>query len=215
MKLFDLTVRDFLSDLGSDSPAPGGGTVAALCGALGASLVAMGGRLSAGRPVAPGTGEQADVWAKMETAVREGDELSKRFLSLMEEDTEAFNAYMQALKLPKGTDDEKAARRAAMQEAMKGAARVPLEPLRLCERVVALSHDVAAMGNKNALSDAGVAALAANAAAVGAAYNVRINLLSIADANFCARMRSDALAVLERVEKRARDVRDVVERSFA
>ena len=94
MKLFDLTVRDFLSDLGSDSPAPGGGTVAALCGALGASLVAMVGRLSAGRPVAPGTGEQADVWAKMETAVREGDELSKRFLSLMEEDTEAFSACM-------------------------------------------------------------------------------------------------------------------------
>ena len=215
MKLSDMTVRDFLSDLGSDSPAPGGGSVAALCGALGASLVAMVGRLSAGRPASRETTDADGVRAAMEAAVRDGDELSRRFLSLMEEDTAAFNAYMQALKLPKGTDDEKAAQRRAMQEAMKGAASVPLETLRLCERVVALSHDVAAMGNRNALSDAGVAALTANAAAVGASHNVRINLLSIADADFVARTSAETLDILARVEDGARGVRDIVEHSFA
>lgn len=183
MKYEEYTIGKFVDELASDLPAPGGGSVAALCGALAAGLNVMVGSLTVGKE------KYRDKWEIMESITKDSNELRAEFVRLMNEDTESFNKYMAALRMPRGTDAEKAARKAAMAEAAKGATDVPLRTLEACEKTAALALVAAENGNINAASDAGCAALIADAAAKAASFNVRINLPGIKDEAFAADVR--------------------------
>jgi formiminotetrahydrofolate cyclodeaminase len=176
--LIDKTVTGFLDEVASHSAAPGGGSVAALAGALGAALTAMVCRLTIGKK------KYADVESEMQEVLGKVEELRGQFTALIEKDTEAFQAVMTAFSLPQETDEQKEARSAAIQEATKTAALVPLQVMQLCERTLPLTQVVATKGNVNSLSDAGVAASMLYAACVGAAMNVQINLSTIQDDTF-------------------------------
>lgn len=176
--LIEKTVAGFLDDVASNSAAPGGGSVAALSGALGAGLTAMVCRLTIGRK------KYADVEVEIQEVLQKAEELRAQFTALIEKDTEAFQSVMRAFALPKETDEEKKARSSAIQEATKSAALVPLQVMELCERTLPLTQTVAMKGNVNSLSDAGVAASMLYAACTGAALNVRINLSTIQDDTF-------------------------------
>lgn len=188
------TITEFTKELASDSPAPGGGSVAALTGALAAALSAMVGRLTVGKE------KYKDGWAVMEKVQNEADALSVTLLSLMEEDTDAFNAYMAAMKLPKDTDEAKAARKAAMQDAAKKSTSVPLRTMERCLEAAKLGDLAAKNGNPNALSDAGSAVLLAKAGGRAAMYNVLINLPGITDAEFAAQCKSRSEAVMAELD---------------
>ena len=164
------TLRGFVDELSTDSPAPGGGSVAALCGSLSAALSAMVANLTVGRK------GQERVWDAMSELAARAQDHKDWFLRAVDRDTEAFNAVMAAMRLRAGTDEEKAEKDRALTEANRGAARVPLEVLERTGALVELAQAVAADGNPNSLSDAGVAGLTALACAEGARYNVLINL---------------------------------------
>ncbi len=198
------TVRDFVDTLASRAPAPGGGSVAALCGALSTGLVAMVGQLTTGKK---GYEDHAD--AMNDAAVR-AQALREAFLADIDADTAAFDGIMAAFALPKGTPAEKQARRAAVQAATRHAIEVPLRVLERCVDALDLV-DVAMRGNKNARSDAGVAGLTLRACAEGAAYNVRINLAGFKDEAFAADARTRADAAITQVRQRCRAVADAIE----
>ena len=172
------TLKAFLDELASSSPAPGGGSVAALAGALGAALTSMVCNLTIGKK------KYADVQADMKKVLDQAEELRGVFTVLVDKDTEAFNKVMEAFGLPKETDPQRALRAAAINEATKEASLVPLEVMKHCIDALALVQEVASKGNVNSISDAGVSALMLNAACQSAALNVRINLNALNDAEF-------------------------------
>jgi formiminotetrahydrofolate cyclodeaminase len=178
--LLEKRMHDFLAELASASPAPGGGSVAALCGALGAALVAMVCRLTVDKP------KYADVSAELRETMDQADELRQTFAQLVERDTEAFQAVMSAFRMPKESDELKASRSKAIQEATRGATEVPLEVHSLAVDLMKLAHRAAHKGNVNSISDAGVAAEMALVAARGAAMNVDINLGGLKDHKYVA-----------------------------
>ncbi|MCK4258557.1 MAG: cyclodeaminase/cyclohydrolase family protein [Halanaerobiales bacterium] len=180
--LYELKVADFLNELASDSPAPGGGSVAALAGALSSSLVSMVGRLSG----------KCENQERIQQIVTVSDQLALELKELIEKDTQAFNKVMVAFKMPKGTEEEKAARRQAIQQGMKDAALTPLEVMEKAIQGMELTQEIAKLGNQNAITDAGVSGLMGYAAVKGAAYNVQVNLLSIKDEDF-KREKADRL----------------------
>jgi len=175
--LMNMTVRGFLDELASGSPAPGGGSVSALAGSLAASLVSMVARLSGGEL------ENED----MGRVLREASALKESLGRHVDEDTGAFNRVMEAYRLPKSTAAEKDRRFEAVQQALQGAADHPMLVARECLRVLQLCREVAIAGNPNALSDAGVAALLAYSGVTGAMLNVAINLDGIKDDAYKAR----------------------------
>lgn len=164
----DLT--GFLGELASDSPTPGGGSVAALCGALGAALNSMVANLTIGKK------KYADVEDKMKETLAATETLRVELAQMIDEDAAAFDKVMAALKMPKETDDEKATRKAVLQLALVDAATVPLAVMEMCVGVIKLARPVAEHGNVNAVSDAGVAALVGRAGVHAAGLNVLINL---------------------------------------
>ena len=172
------TLKAFLDELASSSPAPGGGSVAALAGALGAALTSMVCNLTIGKK------KYADVQTDMKKVLDQAEELRGVFTVLVDKDTEAFNKVMEAFGLPKETDPQRALRAAAINEATKEASLVPLEVMKHCIDALALVQEVASKGNVNSISDAGVSALMLNAACQSAALNVRINLNALNDAEF-------------------------------
>ena len=176
----DLPVREFLDDLASGAPVPGGGAGAALSAAAGAALVAMCCNLTIGRE------KYAAVEAEMRDTASRLDELRVRLLDLLEADTRVYSQVMAAYRLPRATADEKAARTAAIQSALKAASDVPHEMARVCRDVLALAPAVAAKGNASAVSDAGVGAVLAHAGLESAAQNVLINLGSTRDGGYGA-----------------------------
>lgn len=176
MELSELTVASFANLLGSDAPAPGGGSAAALEGALGAALSAMVSALTIGRK------KYADYQDIAQEGYDKASELKERFLSAMERDTEAFNAFGDAMALPKETSGEKAARIAAMQRALVVCIESPMHMMELAVEALELTDSLLGKTNVNALSDLGVAALSLGAALRGAWLNVRINLGSLKDA---------------------------------
>jgi len=190
----DLT--NFLADLASDTPTPGGGSVAALSGALGAGLTSMVSNLTIGKK------KYADVEDDMKGALESAESLRLELTRLIEEDAAAFDGFMKALKLPKESDEEKAKRRAAMQQALVDAASVPLVVMEKCVLVIDVAMVAADKGNPNAVSDAGVAALVARAGAHAARLNVLINLGGIT-ADEHAAFVSDARAALDRLSAEA------------
>ncbi|WP_162131444.1 cyclodeaminase/cyclohydrolase family protein, partial [Limnohabitans sp. Rim47] len=141
--LNDMKVADFLSELASNSPAPGGGSVAALAGALSGSLVSMVGRLS---------GKCEEAQKQIKEIIKISDQLVEELKELIEKDTQAFNQVMAAFKMPKGTDEEKAARSRAIQKGMKEAALVPLKVMEKAVKVMELAREIAEVGNQNAIT---------------------------------------------------------------
>ncbi|EHM10041.1 methenyl tetrahydrofolate cyclohydrolase [Thermanaerovibrio velox DSM 12556] len=204
MSLQDMTVKSFVEELASDSPAPGGGSVAALCGALGGALATMVARLTVGKE------KYKESWDVMEKVISDGLALNKKFLELMEEDTESFNQFMAARKMPKDTDQEKAARAQAIAEASKRTAMVPLATLRSCEALAEIALEAARSGNPNAVTDAGTAALLARAAAKAAAYNVFINLPGIDDQDFVRTCEDSVRTCLDKVAKIGAEVEELL-----
>jgi len=181
--LAELDLRQFADELSSDSPAPGGGSVAAFCGVMAASLTAMVANLTFGK-----CGYERYSKKMNQTAIN-AQLLKDELLRLVDRDAAAFNQVMGSYRLPKKTEAERAQRQAAIQGAMKTAAQIPLQVMETCEKVLILTDYVSKHGNLNSISDAGVAALATDAAIRGAALNVLINLGNIEDSEFKTRMR--------------------------
>ena len=180
-QLISLTLTEFADALGSDQTAPGGGSAAALAGALGGALAVMVARLTLGRA------KYAAHQDEMAVVEIRADLLKTKLLALVDADTAAYNQVTDAYKLPKDTEAQKVERAAAVQAAFKAATEVPLATAEASAEVLALAGQVAARGNRNAASDAAVAALLAHAGLLGAVRNVRINLGSLQDATFSAR----------------------------
>ncbi len=193
-------LNDFLTDVSSSSPTPGGGSVAALAGSLGAALTAMVSRLTIGKK------KYADVQQHMEGIMTSADNLRNKLVELVERDSEAFNKVMQAFSLPKETDDEKSRRSSAIQEATKTASLAPLEVMELTATGIDMTAIVAEKGNVNSISDAGVGALLFHAACVGAALNVRINLATLQDKAFVDQTSARVTQIEQHVEQRAKEI---------
>lgn len=200
----DLTVSEFVNRLASDEPVPGGGSASAVAASLGAALVAMVASLSEGRPRYI---MYADVHRRTKAA---GTELADRLLRIADEDAAAYTAYSVALKLPRETAEEQAARTDALQAAAKAAAEVPLRCVEACLEVVGGAELLAARCNVNASSDLDVAALLAEAAARGAAENVRVNLPSVGDAAWAAETTARLDALMSQIASLAETTHAVV-----
>ncbi len=171
----DQPLRHFMDKLASKSPEPGGGSVAALTGALGAALVSMVSNLTLGKD------KYKDVQSQIETLLKESENLRGEMQDLIQKDTEAYGALSEVYRMPKNTDAEKAVRSSKMQEALKKACQVPFEIGLKSLEVAKLAERAAEIGNVAAVSDAGVAVLLAQACAQSAALNVKINVNSIRD----------------------------------
>lgn len=184
MALTDKPVTTFLDELASNAPAPGGGSVAAISGALGAALVSMVCNLTLGKK------GYEEVQGDIEALVARSEALRAELQGLLEEDVKAYTAYSVTAKMPKDTDEQKAARAEAMQAALKNATMVPMRIAEAAVKVMDLCMPAAVKGNKWAVSDAGVAVLMAEAALRAAALNVLINLGTIKDQTFVAEKRA-------------------------
>ena len=171
-------LQTYLDDAASNKPAPGGGSVSACVGALGAALVSMVCNLTQGRE------KFADVETEVVALVGQSEDARRRLEDLLQQDTTAYNGVITAYKMPKETAEEQAARSAAIQSGLIVAADVPLEICRVAVDVCRLSKVAAEIGNPQAVTDAGIGAILGEAAVVGAALNVRINLGSIKDAAY-------------------------------
>jgi len=200
----DKTLADFLNELASNSPAPGGGSVAALSGALGAALTSMVCNLTIGKK------RYLEVSEEISNVLKKSESLRKTFAELIDKDTEVFNKVMEAYGLPKDTDVQKDERRKAIEEATKQATAVPLEVIRNCLRALELTRVVAQKGNRNSISDAGVAALILKTASDGAALNVRINLNSINDKNFEAQVLKEMQSMTAVIQALTEDTLRIV-----
>lgn len=186
--LAQTTIGGFLDELASASPTPGGGAAAALCGAMGAALVSMVCNLTIGRP------RYAEVEAAMRLIRDQADDARRRLLALAEDDARAYDAVAAAYKLPRPTDAAREERKVAIQNALKLAVGPPLEAARVCRSLLPLGLEVAAHGNPNLISDAGVAVELATAGLRSAILNARINLAEIADADFVAEREREIVA---------------------
>ena len=184
--LTDLTVKDFLNKVAGSDPVPGGGSIAALNGALASALAAMVANLTIGKK------KYAEVQEDMQAIAQEAERLMGDFTADIDRDSDAYDRVFACFKMPKETDEEKAARSAAIQEATKYAAQVPLEVAQRACALMPLIAEVALKGNQNAVTDACVAMMSARNAVLAAVLNVRINLSSLKDAELVTRLQAEA-----------------------
>lgn len=191
MKLIDMTVAGFIDELASDSPAPGGGSVSALNGAIAAALTSMVGNLTIGKK------KYADVEEEMREIVSRVSEIQKELLEAVDKDSDAFNVVFAAFKWPKETEEEKKARSAEIQRGTKIAADVPMRVAEKAAELMPLIEKVIMKGNQNSITDACCAMMACRYAVIGALLNVRINLGSIKDETF-VKEHADRAAELEK-----------------
>jgi methenyltetrahydrofolate cyclohydrolase len=205
--LTTLTIEEFAGRAADATPKPwpGGGSVAALCGALSAALCAMVGRLTLGKE------KYREAWEEMEEVRDKADDLRVRLLSLINRDADAYDRIAACLAMPKATEEEREARRDAIQKATKEAAQVPLETLRAISDLTRLVENAIEKGNPNCLSDAAVACQAARAGAWGATYNVWINLGGISDKDFSASLRKEVDRLMGEITRTADRIGQVVE----
>ena len=203
--LVDMTVKGFAEETSRESPAPGGGSVSAYMGALGASLATMVANLSSHKP---GWDEQ---WSEFAAVAEEGMALQERLLHLVDEDTEAFNRIMAAFGMPKNTPEEKAARTEAIQTATLFATEVPLETMKASYEVFAVCRKMVEKGNPNSVSDAGVGALAARAAVLGAGMNVKINAGSLKDREKAEALIAEANELIAKANCEEAEITKLVE----
>ena len=172
-----MKIKNFMETLSSKSATPGGGSVAALTGAMGAALLSMVGNLTVGKE------QYKDVEYDIKDLLKKSESLRIKLEELMEKDVEVFNQFMSIMKLPRSNEEEKKYRNEKMQIASIEAAKVPLEVARKCKEVIDICSEVAVKGTRNAISDAGVGVLLAEAAFHSAIINVKINLNIIKDEN--------------------------------
>lgn len=205
-KLTALTVKGFADETLRESPAPGGGSVAAYMGALGAALGTMVANLSAHKPGWDDRWEEFSRWAD------KGVELETELLHLVDEDTEAFNRIMAAFGMPKSTDEDKRLRSEAIQKATLFAAQVPLETMKASFKAFEICKAMAETGNPNSVSDVGVGALAARAAVLGAGLNVKINASSLKDKAQAEALINEANNLMAEADKAEREVMEIVEK---
>lgn len=202
--LASMQVKGFLDELASSSPAPGGGSVAALSGSLGAALASMVCNLTVGKE------KYKDVEDEIKDVLKKSELVRNQLITLIDEDTTAFNDVMKAFKMPKETDEQKKKRSEAIQKGYKTAAQVPLKTAYTCMSVLDVSYVVAEKGNTNSITDAGVAALMAKAGVESAIFNVQINLGSIKDEEFVKETSKDIDDMLSAAEKKTKEIIDIV-----
>ena len=198
--LTDLTLTEFLEKTASNSPVPGGGSIAALSAAIAASLSEMVAHLTIGKKGYEALEEEMQEIAKDAFLYRE------RLIRYIDKDSNAYNDVMTAFKLPKGTEQERNNREEAIQEALINAALVPLNVARHAFKIIELAGKVVKQGNKNAVTDAAVAVMMARTAALSALYNVKINLASIKDTDFVEEIREEIKHMESEIVNREREV---------
>lgn len=193
--LTNMTLRGFVEEAASESPAPGGGSVSAAIGALGVALGSMVANLSAHKPGWDSRWREFSDWAD------KGKHYVDQLLHLIDEDTAAFNGIMDALGMPKGNDEEKAVRHAALQEATRRATEVPAQIMRTCYASMEVMEAMAKLGNPASVSDAGVGALAARAGVIGAFLNVKINVPSLEDKAYVKALLEEGAELVEKANR--------------
>jgi glutamate formiminotransferase / formiminotetrahydrofolate cyclodeaminase len=203
--LVELKLTDFIDEVSRESPAPGGGSIAALAGALGASLSSMVSNLTANK-----RGSDA-VDEILNDAAEECQQIKEALVNAIDEDTNAFNSYMNARRLPNKTAEEKRAREEAMQAGLKQAVMVPLNTAKQSYRVIEIAEVVAKNGNPNSITDVGVGAQSAYTGVLGGIYNVLINLKDIKDEKFNAEMRNTCAELKDKAQKKLGEVLGFVE----
>ena len=208
MKLAELTTAGFTDLLASDAPAPGGGSAAALEGALGAALTAMVCGLTVGKK------KYAEFQELAEEAQKKATDLKARFVDVMDRDTEAFNVVSAAFGMPKETDEEKAARSAAIQKGLEGCTKTPFEMMELAVETLELTASILGKSNDSAASDLGVSALSLRAAIQGAWLNVLINIGSLKNKELAEDYRAKGEALLAKALPLADEIYDTVVKSM-
>ena len=203
-RLVRMTVKGFAEETASESPAPGGGSVAANMGALGAALSTMVANLSSHKR------GWDDRWKEFSDWAEKGQAVVSELISLIDEDTAAFDRIMAAFSLPKGTDEEKAAREQAIEDATLYASQVPLRTMKASFKVFEVARAMAADGNPNSVSDAGVGALAARSAVLGAQLNVKINAVGLKDKEKAASLIAEADAIAAKAVTEEKEILDIV-----
>jgi glutamate formiminotransferase/formiminotetrahydrofolate cyclodeaminase len=205
--LVNMKVNDFIDEVSRESPAPGGGSVAALAGALGAALSSMVSNLTANNR---GSEEVDSILNK---AAEEAQEIKNALIGTIDKDTNAFNAYMEARRLPSNTMEEKRIKHEAEQRGLKEAVLVPLKTAQLSLKTIEISRTVVEHGNPNSITDVGVGAQIAFAGVKGGIYNVLINLKDIDDTDFidemklkCSQFMKDANDILNKINKKIESV---------
>lgn len=207
-KLVDLSAQKFANETASESPAPGGGSVSAYVGALGVSLGTMVANLSSHKPGWDERWEEFSNWAE------KGESLKNDLLFLVDEDTNAFNKIMDAFRLPKGTDEEKKERTSAIQNATKYAIEVPFKTMKKALESFEVIKAMAESGNPNSVSDAGVGALCARTAVIGAYLNVKINAAGFKDKKFITTVLSEAEEMVNKAKQLEEEILQIVNRKI-
>lgn len=198
--LIDLNIKEFVAETASNSPVPGGGSVAALAGSLGVALATMVANLTVGKE------KYAAVEAEMQDVIKKGDDIREKLVELIDRDATSFDGVMKAFKLPKETDEDKAARSAKIQSEYKYAASVPMETAELAMAIMDLAEVVVEKGNPNAVTDGAVAAMMSRTAVLSALLNVKINIGSIKDEAFVKEMTEKMEALEKKVFERETEV---------
>jgi glutamate formiminotransferase/formiminotetrahydrofolate cyclodeaminase len=206
--LVNMSLRKFADETASESPAPGGGSVAAYVGALGVSLGTMVANLSSHKK------GWDDKWKEFSNYAEDGQSIKDELLKLVDEDTMAFNKIMEAFSLPKTTDEEKAARKKAIDAATKRAIEVPFRVMELSLKSFDVIRTMAETGNPNSVSDAGVGALCARAAVHAAFLNVKINAAYYSDKRYTARKLQKGKEILEKAKETERKILLMVEKKI-
>lgn len=202
--LVDLTLKDFLNKVAGSDPVPGGGSIAALNGAVAAGLATMVSRLTIGKK---GYEASEEVMTHMQELTLQ---LLDEFIAFIDKDSEAYNDVFACFKMPKDTDEEKAVRSSAIQEATKQAALIPMEVARKALDMMVVIADVVRLGNRNTVTDACVSMIAARSAVLGALLNVRINLGSLKDKEFAEKLQTEADVLEQLAYQREKEVLDAI-----
>lgn len=203
-KLMQMTCSDFADETASESPAPGGGSISAYMGALGASLATMVANLSSHKPGWDDRWEEFSDWAD------NGQSIKNELIHLVDEDTNAFNKIMDAFGMPKSTEQEKAERTAAIQAATKYAIEIPFRVMKKSLEAFNIIQAMAEIGNPNSVSDAGVGALAARSAVMGAFLNVKINASGLKDKEFVEKVLTEGTEIEKLAQEKEKEILAIV-----
>jgi glutamate formiminotransferase/formiminotetrahydrofolate cyclodeaminase len=202
--LVSLKINDFLSELASNSPAPGGGSVAALSGGLAAALASMVCNLTIGKE------RYTNVQNEIKKSLKKSEKLRKKLTELIDEDTNAFQDVIKAFKMPKETEEQKKKRSTSIQNGYKKAAQIPLDTARLCAQILDVAKTIAEIGNVNSITDAAVSSIMARSAVESAILNVEINLGSIKDIQFVKNTKIELDDIRKNVSNQANEILNIV-----
>jgi formiminotetrahydrofolate cyclodeaminase len=212
-ELDKLSINDFISEFGSASPAPGGGSAAALAGATASGLIIMVAKISLNK--IEDNPANKEIMNKLEEIKNHSEAARGGFLELITDDTKAFNEIMNCYRMPKGTDEEIQQRQAALQDATKHAAEVPLKTAQLAFQTLTSANELVNIGAAVAITDTGVAGALAFSAVTGAIWNVKINLCSIKDKTFIEDMNIKIIDITQNAETLWKEIKEHVDNKVA